>query len=195
MHYLVYNDAEGRLSRETWEKIKKDYADQDIDVSREELLADEASAYYTEAILGGKVTVDMLLGDTSSTASGPPSPAGEGLAKRILSFFTEAARAYSKDAKLSREARRHYKSFKAMFDAFAERNKGRNSATAVASTGGGKAIRKTLPDGLKNVDPTSVTEAEVRELLSRVKDKRYDDGTYIPIRVNTPQALITFAKK
>lgn len=44
MHYLVYKDAEGRLSEETWEKIKKDYADQDIDVSREKLLADEASA-------------------------------------------------------------------------------------------------------------------------------------------------------
>ena len=91
------------------------------------LLINEASAYYTEAILGGKVTVDMLLGKNGSSKAPTPT------AKKILDFFTDAARAYSKDAKLSREARRHYKRFKAMFDAFAEWNKGRNSATAVAS--------------------------------------------------------------
>ena len=129
VHTLVYKDADKKLSRETWEKIKKDYADQGIDVSREELFFDEASAYYTEAILGGKVTVDMLLGKNGSSKAPTPT------AKKILDFFSEAARAYSKDAKLSREARRHYKRFKAMFDTFAEWNKGRNAETATEARG------------------------------------------------------------
>ena len=47
----------------------------------------EASAYYTEAILGGKVTVDMLLGKNGP--SGTPVPT----VKKILNFFTSAARA------------------------------------------------------------------------------------------------------
>ena len=72
VHTLVYEGAEKGLSKETWEQIQ---------------------AYYTEAILGGKVTVDMLLGYTSSAANAAPSPQGEGLAKKILNFFTSAARA------------------------------------------------------------------------------------------------------
>ena len=126
VHTLAYEGAEKGLSKKTWEQIKADYADQNVDVSREELLADEASAYYTEAILGGKVTVDMLLEDNST------------LKKKILNFFSSAARAYSKDEKLSRAARRHYKSFKAMFDAFAKANQGRNAETAVATVDNGK---------------------------------------------------------
>ena len=131
VHYLVYKDADKRLSDETWSAIQQEYADQDIEVSREELLADEASAYYTEAILGGKGTVDLLLGKEPS------------LAKKILNFFTGAARAYSGDEKLAKEARRHYRNFKKMFDAFSEWNKGRNAETAVESTGDGKSARQS----------------------------------------------------
>ncbi len=126
VHTLVYIGAEQRLSGETWKQIQNDYADQDVDVTREELLADEASAYYTEAILGPKITIDMLLGKEPS------------LAKKIINFFTGAARAYSKDAKLSKEARRHYKRFKKLFDSFAERNKGRNAETAGEAVDNGK---------------------------------------------------------
>ena len=39
---------------------------------KQELFADEASAYYTEAILGGKGTVDLLLGKDGP--SGTPVP-------------------------------------------------------------------------------------------------------------------------
>lgn len=122
VHYLVYKDADKKLSQETRDMIKKEYSDQDIDVSREELFADEASACYSEAIFGGKNTVDLLLGKEPS------------LAKKILNFFTDAARAYSGDEKLSKEARRHYRNFKKMFDAFSEFNKGRNAETAVERT-------------------------------------------------------------
>ena len=75
--------------------------------------------------------VDLLLGKEPS------------LAKKILNFFTGAARAYSGDEKLAKEARAHYRRFKKLFDSFAEFNKGRNAETAVERAGDGKAIRKT----------------------------------------------------
>ena len=131
IHYITYKDADKKVSKEKWEQIKKDYADQDIEVTREELFADEASAYYTEELIGTDKFIDLLLGKEPS------------LAKKILNFFTGAARAYSKDAKLSKEARRHYKRFKKMFDDFAKWNQGRNAETAVESVGDGKATRKS----------------------------------------------------
>ena len=53
--------------------------------------------------------------------------------------------------------------------------------------------RAALPDGLKNVDPTSVTEDEVKTLLNRASKKFYKDSSYIPVRINTPQILIETA--
>ena len=53
--------------------------------------------------------------------------------------------------------------------------------------------RAALPDGLKNVDPTSVTEDEVKTLLNRASKKLYKDSSYIPVRINTPQILIETA--
>ena len=149
IHYLVYKDADKKLSQETRDMIKKEYADQDTDVSREELFADEHSAYYTEAILGGKATVDLLLGKEPS------------LAKKILNFFTGAARAYSGDEKLSKEARAHYRRFKKLFDSFAEFNKGRNAETAVERTGDGKAERQSSDF------ETELFEVDEKELSKR----------------------------
>ena len=54
--------------------------------------------------------------------------------------------------------------------------------------------RAALPDGLTNVDPTSVTEEEVKILLERSAKKQYKDSTYVPVRVNTPQILIEVAQ-
>ena len=54
--------------------------------------------------------------------------------------------------------------------------------------------RFALPDGLTNVDPTSVTEEEVKILLERSAKKQYKDSTYVPVRVNTPQILIEVAQ-
>ena len=54
--------------------------------------------------------------------------------------------------------------------------------------------RFALPDGLNNVDPTSVTEEEVKILLERSAKKQYKDSTYVPVRVNTPQILIEVAQ-
>ena len=50
-----------------------------------------------------------------------------------------------------------------------------------------------LPDGLTDVDPTSVTEEEVKTLLERSAKKQYRDSTYLPVRINTPQILIDVA--
>ena len=213
VHTLVYKDADKKLSRETWEEIKKDYADQDVasdktvderfsrsetvrskepkereyrvtrgdyatmenDASREELFADEASAYYTEAILGGKVTVDMLLGKNGSSKAPTPT------AKKILDFFSDAARAYSKDAKLSREARRHYKRFKAMFDAFAEWNKGRNAETAVENAEDSKATRRTTSGAGEMASPKSIAW----------KNVAYDDsGTKAKITADLHKKMV-----
>ena len=182
VHTLVYEGAEKGLSKETWEQIKADYAEQDVDVSREELLADEASAYYTEAILGGKITVDMLLGKNGP--SGTPVPT----MKKILDFFTGAARAYSKDEKLSRAARRHYKSFKAMFDAFAKANQGRNAETAVESTGDGKAAQRKSSDAITPKIKAGMSDEERYELL---KDKKIT----APFYEGEADALIAERKK
>ena len=157
IHYIAYKGAEQRLSKETRDFVRgKEYSEQEIDVSREELFADEASAYYTEAILGPKVTIDMLLGKEPS------------LAKKILNFFTGAARAYSKDAKLSKEARAHYRRFKKMFDDFAEWNKGRNAETAVESVGDGKATRKSS-DAITPKITVGMTDEERYEIIKTKK--------------------------
>ena len=175
VHTLVYEGAEKGLSKETWEQINADYAEQDIDVSREELLADEASAYYTEAILGGKITVDMLLEDNSS------------LKKKILNFFTSAARAYSKDEKLSRAARRHYKSFKAMFDAFAKANKGRNAETAVE---GVKTAKSTIRFAKMSADGLSDSVDRVMKMDDDEAIKNKEEGNYISISKSTPGFIL-----
>ena len=52
------------------------------------------------------------------------------------------------------------------------------------------SVRRDLPQEGVRVDPTSVTEEDVRTLLERAKQKVYKDRSYIPVRVNTPQVLI-----
>ena len=153
IHYLTYKDAEKKLSEETSKRIREEYADQDVDVSREELFADEASAYYAEAILGGKGFLDILLGNEPT------------LQQKILSFFTGAAQTYSNDANLSKAARAHYGQFKKMFADFAERNKGRNAETAVdngkLTVESGKSVRQS-----KNVE-AKLAEFDESELSNR----------------------------
>lgn len=47
----------------------------------------------------------------------------------------------------------------------------------------------------KVLDPRTVTEDDVRELLENVKNGEYYDNTYIPIRISTPLILIELAKR
>jgi hypothetical protein len=108
IHYI--SDKNAKISDELWEKVKKHYSDQNVDVTRTELMLDEASAYYAEEILGTDAAIDLLLGKKKT------------LKEKILSFFKGAARDYSGDAALSKEARKFFRSFKQTFDAFAEKN-------------------------------------------------------------------------
>ena len=108
IHYL--SDKNAQISDELWQKVKKHYADQKVEVSRLELMLDEASAYYAEEILGTDTALDLLLGKKKT------------LKEKILSFFKGAIKKYSGDEVLSKEARKFYRSFKKMFDAFAEKN-------------------------------------------------------------------------
>ena len=48
---------------------------------------------------------------------------------------------------------------------------------------------------LQKKDPTKLKENDLIQLLSYAKDKVFPDGTYIPVRINTPQILIAFAKE
>ena len=125
----------------------------------------------------------MLLGKNGSSKAPTPT------AKKILDFFTDAARAYSKDAKLSREARRHYKRFKAMFDAFAEWNKGRNAETAVERTGDGKAERRTTSGSGELASPKSIAwknvaydDSETKaKITADLHKKMVEDGLIVKI--------------
>jgi hypothetical protein len=48
---------------------------------------------------------------------------------------------------------------------------------------------------LQRKDPTTLKEDELTTLLEYTKDKVLSDDTYIPVRINTPQILIAFAKE
>ena len=115
--YFIDEDA--KVSEKMWKAIRKYYADENGKVD-EALALDEASAYYAEAIFGTQGAIDLLLGEKPT------------LKQKILSFFTKSAEYYSTDEKLSKEARRHFRKFKAMFDAFTARNYGRNAETGLA---------------------------------------------------------------
>lgn len=68
---------------------------------------------------------------------------------------------------------------------------------------GGKALKNTTDEGgvkkqareLQRKDPTKLKEEELLNLLEYTKDKVLSDDTYIPVRVNTPNILIAFAKE
>ena len=47
----------------------------------------------------------------------------------------------------------------------------------------------------EKLDPRTVTEADVLKMLNDVRDGKYYDNTYIPVRINTPSALIYWAKE
>lgn len=47
---------------------------------------------------------------------------------------------------------------------------------------------------LQRKDPSKLTEKDLMDLLRFAEDEILDDDTYIPVRINTPQILIAFAK-
>lgn len=120
---------------------------QNVDVTRMELMLDEASAYYAEEILGTDAAIDLLLGKKKT------------LKEKILSFFKGAARDYAGDAALSKEARKFLRTFKKMFDAFAEKNQ---SVKVEKSEG----VNGNVNEVNKNVDnEKAINNANIRAAI------------------------------
>ena len=82
------------------------------------ILADEVAAHYAEEILSNKHTLERLV-------EAEPS-----LKDKILSFFKGASEDYKSVPKLSKAARSYYKTYKKLFDEFAERNFQNNATEA-----------------------------------------------------------------
>ena len=110
------------------------------------------------------------------------------------------------DAGLSSEARKLLFSYRKMFNELSERNRG-NNAMEMARADNKKTVTRmneenmqvtgeslALPVGDEIVDAKTVTEEDVRTLLGNAYKKKYKDGSYIPVRVNTPAILIESAK-
>lgn len=131
-HYKAGIDDVTKISDEMWEKINAYYGDGTISETQTELRIDEASAYYAEQMLGTDAAIDLLLGEKPT------------LKQKILSFFKKSARDYSSDEALSRESRKFLREYKALFDRFSERNRGRNIEAGNASDE--KNIREAMED-------------------------------------------------
>lgn len=104
-------DKNARISDDLWKMIEHRYRNIHTNVSRDELIADEAIAKYTEDLLGTNEALELLVGNKPT------------LKQKILAFFRKAKADYASDTALSKEAITYLKSFKKMFDAFAEKNK------------------------------------------------------------------------
>jgi hypothetical protein len=155
-------DADAKVSEKMWKEIRKYYADENGNVD-EGLTLDEASAYYAEAIFGTEGAIDLLLGEKPT------------LKQKLLSFFTKSAAYYSTDEKLSKEARRHFRKFKAMFDAFTARNYGRNAETGLAGdkTDGRRYSFSSIAFSFHGVDNMTAAEFEAKDYKKTEGYKAY----------------------
>ncbi|MBR6560133.1 MAG: hypothetical protein IKT75_03160 [Alistipes sp.] len=104
-------------------KILKRYGDfyrgKGLDAAeRIDILNDEVSAHFAEEILSNRHTLEKLI-------EAEPS-----LKDKILSFFKGASEDYKSVPKLSKAARQYYKTYKKLFDEFAERNFQNNATEA-----------------------------------------------------------------
>ena len=115
IHYIFDKTAYAKMSEDMQKELLSYYSKQKVDVSIYELIGDEATAYYAEALFGTERAIELLLGEKPT------------LSEKILSFFKGAARDYATDPALAREARRQLRQFKALFDSFSARNFGRNA--------------------------------------------------------------------
>ena len=106
----AYRQALEGVSDEVRQTIVKNYEGIATDGSRTELVMDETNARYAEDILSNKHTLERLV------AAEPT------LKERILSFFKGASTDYADSPKLSGAAKKYYRTYKKLFDFFAEGN-------------------------------------------------------------------------
>lgn len=114
----LFADALFGISDEAMEKITARYKDMESDVSTDELIADEANAYFAETVFADKKVLEQL------TEKVPT------LKERIISFLEGAVTSYAGEPKLEGAAKRYLKQYKKMFAEFAERNVGNNAEEA-----------------------------------------------------------------
>ena len=114
----LFADALFGISDEAMEKITARYKDMESDVSTDELIADEANAYFAETVFADKKVLESL------TKKVPT------LKERIISFFEGAVTDYAGAPKLEGAAKRYLKEYKKMFAEFSERNAGNNAEEA-----------------------------------------------------------------
>ena len=117
-HAKVFRQALEGVSPEVAQRIAQAYQGVDSSVSKLELAMDETNAYYAEEILSNRHTLERLV-------EAEPS-----LKDKILSFFKGASEDYKSVPKLSKAARQYYKTYKKLFDEFAERNFQNNATEA-----------------------------------------------------------------
>lgn len=116
----LFADALFGISDEAMEKITARYKDMESDVSTDELIADEANAYFAETVFADKKVLEQL------TKKVPT------LKERIISFLEGAVTSYAGEPKLEGAAKRYLKQYKKMFAEFAERNAGNNAEAGAA---------------------------------------------------------------
>lgn len=117
-HAKVFRKALEGVSPEIAQRIAQAYKGVDSSVSNLELTMDETNAYYAEEVLSNRHTLEKLI-------EAEPS-----LKDKILSFFKGASEDYKSVPKLSKAARSYYKTYKKLFDEFAERNFQNNATEA-----------------------------------------------------------------
>ena len=128
----LFADALFGISDEAMEKITARYKDMESDVSTDEIIADEANAYFAETVFADKKVLEQL------TKKVPT------LKERIISFLEGAVTDYAGAPKLEGAAKRYLKEYKKMFAEFAERNAGNN-----AEAGAAGAARYALPEDVE----------------------------------------------
>lgn len=117
-HAKVFRQALEGVSPEVAQRITQAYSGVDSSVSQAELVADETNAYFAEEVLSNRHTLEKLI-------EAEPS-----LKDKILSFFKGASEDYKSVPKFSKAARSYYKTYKKLFDEFAERNFQNNATEA-----------------------------------------------------------------
>ncbi len=117
-HSKVFRQALEGVSPEVRESLVRTYRNVDSSVSNLELVMDETNAYFAEDILSNQHTLEKLV------------EAEPTLKDKILSFFKGASEDYKDSPKLSKAARKYYRTYKKLFDQFAARNFQNNAMEA-----------------------------------------------------------------
>ena len=134
--------------------------------NRTALVLDETNARYAEDILSNKHTLERLV------AAEPT------LKERILSFFKGASTDYADSPKLSGAAKKYYRTYKKLFDSFAEGNYQGNAYgnTVKNQTAVKNAMKDMMPATKDFLVENAKTVAEM-DLVANLSGKEFSsDG-------------------